>query len=55
MQTAQVWSDNADIRFHYKTNGQNNICKDVDSGDIRINLDPDAPKSLFVNQKGRPR
>ena len=54
MQTAKVWSDNADLNFVYQTNGKNNICRDNDpsSADIRINLDPNAPLSLFVNQEG---
>ncbi len=51
MQKAQVWSDAADINFIYQTNGQNNICQDATSADIRINLDPHAPKTLFVNQE----
>ncbi len=54
MNTAKVWSDNADLNFVYKTDGKNNICRDNDptSADIRINLDPDAPLALFVNQEG---
>lgn len=54
MKTADVWSEHANLNFVYKTDGKNTICRDGDptSADIRINLDPDAPLSLFVNQEG---
>ena len=54
MKTANVWTEHADLNFVYQTDGKNNICRDGDptSADIRINLDPDAPLSLFVNQEG---
>ncbi len=51
MKTASVWSEAADLHFVYQTNGTNNICQDAASAFIRINLDPKAPKSLFVNQE----
>ncbi len=52
MQTASVWSEAADLNFVYKTDGKNTICQDAASAFIRINLDPDAPAALFVNQEG---
>ncbi len=52
MELAKVWTDAADLTFSHKTNGKNSICKDASSADIRINLDPKAPLSLFVNQEG---
>ncbi len=50
MKTASVWSDAANIKFIYKTNGRTNICHDATSAFIRINLDGKATE-LFPGQE----
>jgi hypothetical protein len=52
MKTASVWSDVSDLTFIYQSNGKTKICEDAASAFIRINLDPEAPIDLFVNQEG---
>ncbi len=42
MEKASVWSDASDLKFDYKSNGQNRICQDSTSAFLRINLDPQA-------------
>ena len=49
---AKVWTRQRRHHLRLQTNGKNSICKDASSADIRINLDPKAPASLFVNQEG---
>ncbi|HEV7462340.1 MAG TPA: M12 family metallopeptidase [Methyloceanibacter sp.] len=51
MDTAKVWSDNSGLTFSYQTDGQNNICQNAQSADIRVSLDDEDQRDLYVNQE----
>jgi hypothetical protein len=51
MQYANDWTKYAAIKFSYQTHGQNNICADANSANIRISLDAKDPRDLYVNEE----
>jgi hypothetical protein len=51
MKYANDWTNYAAIKFAYQTNGQNNICSDAHSANIRISLDANDPRDLYVNEE----
>ena len=51
MKYANDWTKYGAIKFSYQTNGQNNICTDANSANIRISLDANEPRDLYVNEE----
>jgi hypothetical protein len=51
MKLANEWTQYGAITFAAKTNGRYNICQDASSANIRISLDDDDSRDLYVNQE----
>ena len=51
MKFANDWAKYAAIKFDYKTDGVNRICQDAQSANIRVSLDDEDARDLYVNQQ----